>query len=143
MRAYLMPSERLKKYEPSNCFEKWYIVKSLVSQPRMAGQRKVLKVCLMLSKILMKYEQLMKRLMVGSEIYGIAARNGWSVSMSMKNGVRCYDFQRKTLSGVPFSFTAEVKDDKVSSLVNEIVSFVDAINRRRSTASRQWRRKMI
>lgn len=34
--------------------------------------------------------------MVGSEIYGIAARNGWSVSMSMKNGVRCYDFQRKT-----------------------------------------------
>lgn len=66
--------------------------------------------------------------MVDSKIYGIASRNGWSVSVSMRNGVRCYDFQRKTLSGVPFSFTAEVKDDKVSSLANEIVSFVDAIN---------------
>lgn len=32
--------------------------------------------------------------MVDSIIYGIAARNGWSVSVSMKNGVRCYDFQR-------------------------------------------------
>ena len=66
--------------------------------------------------------------MVGNEIYGIAAKNGWSVFVSKKNGVRCYDFQRKTLSGVAFGFTAEVKDDKVSSLANEIVSFVDAIN---------------
>ena len=65
--------------------------------------------------------------MVG-EIYGIAAKNGWSVSMSVKNGIRSYDFQRKTLSGVAFSFTAEVKDDEVSSLESEIVSFVDAIN---------------
>lgn len=65
--------------------------------------------------------------MVG-EIYGIAAKNGWSVSMSVKNGIRSYDFQRKTLSGVAFSFTAEVKDDKVSSLTNEIVSFADAIH---------------
>ncbi len=66
--------------------------------------------------------------MAESEIYGIAAKNGWSVSMSAKNGIRSYDFQRKTLSGVAFSFTAEVKDDKVSSLTNEIVSFVDAIH---------------
>lgn len=47
--------------------------------------------------------------------------------MSAKNGIRSYDFQRKALSGVAFSFTAEGKDDKVSSLTNEIVSFVDAI----------------
>lgn len=53
--------------------------------------------------------------MVG-EIYGIAAKNGWSVSMSVKNGIRSYDFQRKTLSGVAFSFTAEVKDDKAAAL---------------------------
>lgn len=65
--------------------------------------------------------------MTESEIYSIAAKNDWSVSMSVKNGIRSYDFQRKTLSGVAFSFTAEVKDDKVSSLKNEIVSFVDAI----------------
>lgn len=66
--------------------------------------------------------------MVENRIYGIAAKNGWSVSMSAKNGIHSYDFQRKTLSGVAFSFTAEVKDDKVSSLMNEIVSFVDAIH---------------
>lgn len=66
--------------------------------------------------------------MVDGKILSIAAKNGWSVSVSMKNEVRCYDFQRKTLSGVPFCFTAEVKDDRVSSLVHEIVSFVDAIN---------------
>lgn len=66
--------------------------------------------------------------MVDNKIYGIAARNGWRVSVSMKNGIRYYDFHRKTLSGVAFSFTAEVKDDRVSSLVHEIVSFVDAIN---------------
>ena len=65
--------------------------------------------------------------MTESEIYSIAAKNDWSVSMSVKNGIRSYDFQRKTLSGVAFSFTAEVKDDKVSSLKNEIVSCVDAI----------------
>jgi hypothetical protein len=76
----------------------------------------------------MMYEQLIKRQMAESEIYGIAAKNGWSVSMSAKNGIHSYDFQRKTLSGVAFSFTAEVKDDKVSSLTNEIVSFVDAIH---------------
>lgn len=31
------------------------------------------------------------------------------------------------ISGVPFSFTAEITDDKTESLVSEIVSFVDAI----------------
>ena len=66
--------------------------------------------------------------MVENGIYAIAAKNGWNVSLSVRNGIRCYDFHRKTLSGVAFSFTAEVKDDKVSSLANEIVSFVDAIN---------------
>ena len=74
--------------------------------------------------------------MVDSKIFSIAAKNGWSVSVGMKNGIRCYDFQRKTLSGVPFSFTAEVKNDKVSSLASEIVSFVDAINP--STCAKEW-----
>lgn len=74
--------------------------------------------------------------MVESRIYGIAAKNGWSVSMSVKNGIRSYDFQQKTLSGVAFSFTAEVKDDKVSSLISEIVSFVDAINP--NTCAKEW-----
>ena len=74
--------------------------------------------------------------MVESKIYGIATKNGWRVSVSVRNGIRCYEFQREPLSGVPFSFTAEVKDDKVSSLTNEIVSFVDAINP--SICAKEW-----
>lgn len=41
-----------------------------------------------------------------------------------------------TFSGVPFSFTAEVKDDKVSSLANEITSFVDAITP--TVCAKEW-----
>ena len=74
--------------------------------------------------------------MVESKIYGIATKNGWNVFVSIKNGIRCYDFHRKTLSGVPFSFTAEVKDDKICSLTNEVVSFVDAINP--ATCAKEW-----
>ena len=74
--------------------------------------------------------------MTDGKIFDIAAKNGWSVSVSMKNGVRCYDFHRKALSGVTFSFNAEVKDDKVCSLVKEIVSFVDAVNS--TTCAKRW-----
>lgn len=48
----------------------------------------------------------------------------------------CFDFQRKTPSGVPFSFTAEITDDKTESLVAEIVSFVDAIEP--SICAKEW-----
>lgn len=78
--------------------------------------------------------------MVESKIYGIATKNGWNVFVSIKNGIRCYDFHRKTLSGVPFSFTAEVKDDKICSLTNEVVSFVDAINP--ATCAKEWSDKI-
>ena len=88
------------------------------------------------SEKLMKNEPLKKRLRVESKIYGIATKNGWNVFVSIKNGIRCYDFHRKTLSGVPFSFTAEVKDDKICSLTNEVVSFVDAINP--ATCAKEW-----
>ena len=39
-------------------------------------------------------------------------------------------FIEKTLSGVPFSFTAKMKDGKIGNLVKEIESFVDAIDRK-------------
>lgn len=65
--------------------------------------------------------------MIDNRIYTIAAKNGWNVSVRLKDLNLCFDFQRKTLSGVPFSFTAETPDDKTESLVAEIVSFVDAI----------------
>lgn len=65
--------------------------------------------------------------MIDNRIYTIAAKNGWNVSVRLKGLNLCFDFQRKTLSGVPFSFTAETPDDKTENLVAEIVSFVDAI----------------
>lgn len=65
--------------------------------------------------------------MIDNRIYTIAAKNGWNVSVRLNSLNLCFDFQRKTLSGVLFSFTAEITDDKAESLVAEIVSFVDTI----------------
>lgn len=65
--------------------------------------------------------------MIDDKIYAVAAKNGWDVSVRFKGKYLCFDFHRKTLSGVSFSFTAEITDDKTDSLVSEIVSFVDAI----------------
>ncbi len=65
--------------------------------------------------------------MIDDKIYAVATKNGWDVSVRFKGEYLCFDFHRKTLSGVPFSFTAEITDDKTESLVSEIVSFVDAI----------------
>ena len=65
--------------------------------------------------------------MRNGNIFSIAAQLGWTASAQYKEGKLFFDFQRKTLSGVPFTFTAEMKDGKVSNLVKEIESFVDAI----------------
>ena len=65
--------------------------------------------------------------MTDRQIIRIATVNGWNVSTRTENGIRCFDFRRKTLGGVPFCFTVGMKDDKVENLVEEIKSFVDAI----------------
>lgn len=64
--------------------------------------------------------------MRNGNIFSIAAQLGWTASAQYKEGRLFFDFHRKTLSGVPFTFTAEMKDGKVSNLVKEIESFVDA-----------------
>lgn len=74
--------------------------------------------------------------MIDNKIYTIAAKRGWNVSVRFKGINLCFDFQRKTLSGVPFSFTAEITDDRTESLVSEIVSFVDAIEP--SICAKEW-----
>lgn len=66
--------------------------------------------------------------MTDDQIIHIAAMNGWNVSTRMGKGIRCFNFQRKTLGGVAFCFTAEMKNGKMENLVSEIMSFVDAIN---------------
>ena len=75
--------------------------------------------------------------MRNGNIFSIAAQLGWTASAQYKEGRLFFDFHRKTLSGVPFTFTAEMKDGKVSNLVKEIESFVDA-SLPRQTANPFW-----
>ena len=74
--------------------------------------------------------------MMNGNVFSIAAQLGWTASAQYKEGRLFFDFQRKTLSGVPFTFTAEMKDGKVSNLVKEIESFVEAIEP--ETCASEW-----
>ena len=74
--------------------------------------------------------------MRNGNIISIAAQLGWTASAQYKEGRLFFDFHRKTLSGVPFTFTAEMKDGKVSNLVKEIESFVEAIEP--ETCASEW-----
>ena len=58
---------------------------------------------------------------MNGNIISIAAQLGWTASARYKEGRLFFDFHRKTLSGVPFTFTAEMKNGKVSSLVKEAI----------------------
>lgn len=67
--------------------------------------------------------------MLHSDIIRIAVRNGWKVSITASAEDSYYfDFQRRTPSGLPFCFTAELSGGHVGTLVDEIISFVDALD---------------
>ena len=74
--------------------------------------------------------------MRNKNVFSIAALLGWTVSVKYVDGSLFFDFHRKTLSGVPFSFTAEMKDRKLENLIKEIESFVDAIDP--ETCAGEW-----
>lgn len=63
-----------------------------------------------------------------TNVFAIAIQLGWTVTPRYKDGELYIDFHRKTLSGVPFSFTAKMGEGKIGNLVKEIESFVDAID---------------
>ena len=64
-----------------------------------------------------------------SDIIRIAVKQGWHVSVSISEGNSFYfDFQRRTLGGLPFCFTAELAGGIVGTLVDEILSFVDELD---------------
>ena len=63
-----------------------------------------------------------------TNIFSIAIQLGWTTTPRYKDGELYIDFHRKTLSGVPFSFTAKMGEGKIGNLVKEIESFVDAID---------------
>ena len=66
--------------------------------------------------------------MLHSDIIKIAVKNGWQVTITNSDNGFFFDFHRRTLGGLPFSFTAELTDGLVGTLVDEIISFVDALD---------------
>lgn len=75
--------------------------------------------------------------MLHSDIIKIAVKNGWAVSVTASaDGSYYFDFQRRTLGGLLFSFTAELCGGRVGSLVDEIISFVDTLDPERYAA--EW-----
>lgn len=67
--------------------------------------------------------------MFHSDIIKIAVGCGWQVSITACGDNSFYfDFQRITRNGLPFSFTAAMTGGRISSLVDEIISFVDALD---------------
>lgn len=63
-----------------------------------------------------------------TNVFAIAIQLGWTAKPKYQEGELYIDFHRKTLSGVPFSFTAKMGEGKIGNLVKEIESFVDAID---------------
>ena len=64
-----------------------------------------------------------------SDIIRIAVKQGWFVSVTISEENSFYfDFQRRTLDGLPFCFTAELSEGIVGTLVDEIISFVDELD---------------
>ena len=61
-------------------------------------------------------------------LFNTPVRNGWRVFHRKQDGIWIVEFQRKTLSGVPFCFTVETEYGKVENLICEIISFAGAID---------------
>lgn len=75
--------------------------------------------------------------MLHSDIIRIAVRNGWKVSITASADDSFYfDFQSRTPGGLPFCFTAELSGGHVCTLVDDIISFVDALDPGRYAA--EW-----
>lgn len=52
-----------------------------------------------------------------TNVFAIAIQLGWTATPRYKDGELYIDFHRKTLSGVPFSFTAKMGEGKIGNLV--------------------------
>ena len=77
--------------------------------------------------------------MLHSDIIKIAVNNGWQVSITNSEDGFFFDFHHRTLGGLPFSFTAELSRGCVATLVDEIISFVDALDPERYAS--EWLEK--
>ncbi|MBD5584602.1 MAG: hypothetical protein HDQ88_05925 [Clostridia bacterium] len=71
----------------------------------------------------------MRYFVLHSDIIRVAVKQGWLVSVTMSEENSFYfDFQRRTLGGLPFCFTAELSEGIVGTLVDEIISFVEELD---------------
>lgn len=78
-------------------------------------------------KLYLKYQ--IKIAVLHSDIIRLAAKNGWSVSVTASgDNSFFFDFQRRTAGDLPFCFTAELSGGLVGTLVDEIISFVDELD---------------
>ncbi len=74
--------------------------------------------------------------MILQTIIQVAAQCGWSVTANVRDGnITSFDFRRNTESGVPFCFSADMTGSKPTSLVDDILSFIDA---QPDIFARQW-----
>lgn len=73
--------------------------------------------------------------MILQTIIQVAAKCGWSVTVRDGN-ITTFDFRRNTESGVPFCFSADMTRGKPASLVDDILSFIDAFQP--DIFARQW-----
>lgn len=75
--------------------------------------------------------------MLHDNVIKIAVSNGWAVSVTVSaDGSYYFDFQCRTLGGLPFCFTAELTGGRIGTLVDEIITFVDALDPERYAA--EW-----
>ena len=75
--------------------------------------------------------------MILQTIIQVAAKCGWSVTANVRDGnITSFDFRRNTESGVSFCFSADMTDSKPDSLVDDILSFIDAFQP--DIFARQW-----
>lgn len=64
-----------------------------------------------------------------SKLIKIAVKYGWTVRWQVcADGSMRFGFHRSTSEGVPFSFEAVIGNRSVASLMDEIISFVDALD---------------
>ncbi len=75
--------------------------------------------------------------MILQTIIQVAAQCGWSVTANVRDGnITSFDFRRNTESGLPFCFSADMTGSKPASLVDDILSFIDAFQP--DIFARQW-----
>lgn len=74
--------------------------------------------------------------MRNEDVMSIATQLGWDATIQWKLNAWCFDFHRKTLSGVPFCFTVTSPNEDSKTLVDEVFSLAHSIDT--SSCAEEW-----